>query len=155
MTPLPASPLHKRLRTIRRAYGAAAAFAALVAAGAAAMRGGMTLSLAGAAAGLTALAAGALHARILRKKTGSVNPDAEFRRGVQLLLANDRFGAESAFRDLAARNTRDVEATLYLGLVLREHGDARGAARMLKRALRLDLGRKWGREILELLEPLR
>ena len=110
----------------------------------------------GLCAAVATLLAGTLHARLARHTAAIRNkfdPDAAFPKGLGQLLANDRFGAEATFREMLAYDPRDVEAALYLGLVLREHGDRHGSRKVLKSALRMDLARTWTREIHQLLSP--
>ncbi len=146
-------PLHKRLRRIRRTWTGAALAVFMPA-----MLIGLSTGLEDAAIGLAGAIlirlAGALHVAGIRRALQPADPDAELLRGMRLLLANDRFAAETVFREILARNPADVEATLYLGLVLREHGDLAGSARVLKRALRIDVARKWTGEIRGLLTSL-
>lgn len=146
-------PLAKRLRALRRrgAIGAALAAAAGAAAGAWA-QGSAAGALLGPLAGGALLGAVGVRATLLRRAgRAGFDPDAELSRGLSLILAGERFAAETCFREILARFPRDVEASFYLGLTLREHGDRAGAHRALARTLRIDVARKWTREIMAIL----
>ena len=95
-----------------------------------------------------------IHAGICRRRErerSGRSADQELSEGLTLLLTGDLVGAETHFRDLAALYPRDVEASLYLGLTLRDQGNLPTARAILKKSLRMDLGRKWTPEILKLL----
>ena len=166
-TPPPSGPprpeFHRRLVRLRRIWRTAAGATAIM----------MVLSrpfldaefrelglavhiLFAAIAALVVIEIGFLYETLLRMAARAKNPptDDALRSGVSALLANDRFAAQARFEEMLACDPRDVEAAFYLGLVLKEHGDRRGAARALKRALRIDVRRKWTGEIRELLAPL-
>ncbi len=147
-------PLHRRLRGIRRVHGGAALLLLATSVPLSFSHGSGIVQIWLTGAGLLVWLLGKARIARLLKALPPADPDAELLRGMRALLANDRFGAEAVFREMLARNPTDVEATLYLGLVLREHGDVRGSAKILSRALRIDVSRKWTGEILPLLAPV-
>lgn len=147
--------LPRRLARARRAGGALAALAAALAGWFAMGRAGTEAAVLSAAAVVAAgdlawrFRAGRLRAAFLRTLEGGA--DAALARGQALLLAGDRAGAERLLGDLSSARPRDPEAHLYWALALREQGDLPGSERALRKALRLDLGRRWTAEILALL----